>query len=318
MKKLTLLFSGQGSQYVGMGQKFDDQHSDQVFQRASEVLGYDLKDLCFNGPKEKLTLTQNTQPALVTYSYILFQKLISFLMQEKIDYSIDCVLGHSVGEYSALLASETFSLEQAVLAVSKRGEYMQSACPPGEGTMYALLKLPEDIIKQACDFASTENISVMPANFNEPNQTVISGHKLACDKAVVWLKENVSDPFRAVELAVSAPFHSALMLPAQEKMKELFETMDLSANKFNYIPNITHKIEQKNTNPDIIKGHLINQVTGSVYWHQSFEHVDKDSYFIEIGPSKVLTGLNRKIDRSMKTFSLDSLEKISELKEKLC
>lgn len=300
MKTVHLLFPGQGSQYVGMGKNLN---SSSLWKRAESALGFDLSELCFNGPEEKLKLTEFTQPAILTYSIALYEALKPILEKNQIE--IGKVLGHSVGEYPALVAAGSLKFEDAVKAVHLRGKYMQEAVAPGQGKMYAVLRVPGDIVAKACKAVSTDTEKVMCANFNDPTQVVISGHATAADLAVQWLKENYAGKQMAKELAVSAPFHSSLMQPAADKLAEFFKTIEFSENKFDYIANIDAKNYSKQTSPQKIQQNLEHQVCGSVLWNQSMQSFNDNSIFIEVGPGKVLTGLNKRINSTFKTFNLD-------------
>lgn len=302
---VTLLFPGQGSQYVGMGHYLlNDPDCHDIFNRADQALGYSISELCFNGPESELKLTENTQPAIVTHSIALYTKLNKVLKAKGV--TIDRVLGHSVGEYSALVAAGSLSLEDAVRAVHNRGQYMQEAVPEGKGAMYAILRVPGDVIVKACESASNQDAQVMPANFNEPGQTVISGHTQACERAVQWLKENYADKQKAIALKVSAPFHSTLMRPAELKLQEFLQSLEFHPNKIAYVANIDATEYSDGTSIEVIKNNLIQQVCGSVQWYQSISKLMPESTFIEVGPGKVLTGLNKKINTTYKTYSLEN------------
>lgn len=300
MKKVTLIFPGQGAQYVGMC----NQHSDELFTKANDVLGYDLKTLAKDGPEEELKLTQNTQPAIVTYSLALFNKLKPIL--EAKGYDIERVLGHSVGEYSALAAAGVLSFEDAVKSVNLRGKYMQEATPVGTGKMYAIMRAPEELVVETCKKYSNDTESVSPANFNEPNQIVISGHAGACDKVANELAENNEHRVRTVELAVSAPFHCSLMKPAEENLKKYLDTITFNNLNVPYIANVDATEYETSTDPNKIKENLIQQVCASVLWTQSLSKLDGNTLFIEVGPGKVLKGLLRRINKEFKVHSLDS------------
>ncbi len=310
---VTLIFPGQGTQYVGMAKSLEEfSESKEILDQANNSLGFDIKKLMFEGPEEDLKQTENTQPAIVTHSIALFQKLKTILDERNI--KIDQVMGHSVGEYSALVAAGAIRFEDAVLAVKNRGKFMQEATPSGVGKMYACLRVDGETVIKACLESSSEYSKVMPANFNEPTQTVISGHADACDKAVKWIEDNFEGRFRAMELKVSAPFHSILMKPAEEKLSDFFKTIEFKQNDVPYIANIdTTKYE--NTSAEKIKDNLLKQVCGSVLWTQSIETLPTDTIFIEVGPGKVLTGLNKKINKDLKTFTLDSEDSFTNLME---
>ena len=314
-KSITLLFPGQGSQYVGMGRSLEGKKSFNLIPYSDKILGYPLSKIMLEGPEDQLALTENTQPAIVTHSLALVEELKDFLKDKPI--KIEACLGHSVGEYAALAACGSLSSEDAIKAVHNRGKFMQKAVPLGKGKMIALLKIPEDIIKKACQEASTNEEQVMPANFNEPNQIVISGHAGAADKAVKWLEENYAEPFRAIELKVSAPFHSTLMKPAATQLKEFFQTINFSPNKISYLANIDSEKYPVETPGQVIQNNLVDQVVGSVLWTQSFKKIPEDSLCLEVGPGKVLMGLGRKINRSVKILPLDSNDAFNKLEELL-
>lgn len=310
-KKVTLVFPGQGAQYVGMGKNLESFESFNLFKKANEVLGYDLSKLCFEGPEEDLKLTKNTQPAIVTHSIVLFNILKKVLDDKGVE--IEQVLGHSVGEYAALTAAGALSFEDAVKAVHLRGKFMQEAVPEGKGAMYAIMKVPGDIIKKACEEASDDK-KCMPANFNEPNQTVISGDAEACEKAVKWLEENYEGRFRAMPLKVSAPFHCSLMEPAQANLEKEFSNFTFKSNTIPYIANID-ATKYDTLSPEKIQKNLVDQVTGSVLWTQSIEKLSNDTLCIEVGPGKVLTGLIKKINPEIKVLNLDQEDFIAKIEE---
>lgn len=311
--EVTLLFPGQGAQYVGMGKNLEGQVFFDYLERANKALGYDLSKIMLEGPEEELTLTQNTQPAILTHSVALLEKVKPLLARKNI--KIARVLGHSVGEYAALVAADVMSFEDAVRAVHLRGKYMQEATPEGVGGMVAVLKVPASIVKIACESVSTNTEKVMPANFNEPEQIVISGHKTACDKAVKWLAEVHKEPHRCVELKVSAPFHSSLMKPAADKLKIELEKINFKPNSIPYIANIDANIFEAGTDADTIRSNLFRQVEGSVQWTQSFEKLADNTLCLEVGPGRVLMGLARKINRNIKVISLDKEDSFKEIEE---
>lgn len=315
-KSVTLLFPGQGSQYVGMGKALEGHPSYEYFDRANKALGYSISTICFEGPEEDLRMTENTQPAILTYSVALLEKLKAEILTP-MNIAVDRVLGHSVGEYPALVAAEVLSFEDAVKSVHLRGKYMQAAVPAGKGTMYAIMRADRDSIAKACEAVSVEGDEVMPANFNEPGQTVISGTKEAAERAVAWLKENYEGRFIAKELKVSAPFHSSLMAPATANLEKAFEEVTFSPSKTPYIANVNAKEYQAGTPGDVVKKNLLDQVTGSVFWSQSIEQLPSDTICIEVGPGKVLAGLLRKINPEIKVISLDTEGAFEEIKELL-
>lgn len=306
--KVTVVFPGQGTQYVGMGKVFAGEAH---FEKANAATGYDLKTMMLEGPADDLKLTQNTQPAIVAHSLMLFDKLKGLLKNKNI--TIERVLGHSVGEYAALAAAEVMTFEEAVKAVHFRGKYMQEAVPAGKGTMYAILKQEEATIREACAAASTSEEKVQPANFNEPSQIVISGDKHACENAIRLMEEKTGGRVKAIELQVSAPFHCALMKPAELKLKPVLDEVKFKSPKFNYIANVDAKEYSTDTNPETIKENLLKQVCGSVLWTQSIQKLSNDTIIIECGPGKVLAGLIKKINPELKVISLDSETGFSEV-----
>jgi [acyl-carrier-protein] S-malonyltransferase len=302
---VTLIFPGQGSQYVGMGKNLlEDSNASQVFGKADAALDFKISEMCFNGPEDQLKLTEFTQPAIVTHSIALFEKLKPILAEKNI--TIDRVLGHSVGEYSALVAAGSLHFENAVKAVNLRGKYMQEAVPAGQGAMYAILRVPSSIVTEACENASDHNEKVMPANFNEPGQTVISGHSAACERAVEWLKNNYEGRQMAMPLKVSAPFHSTLMRPAEKKLEEFLNTIEFKNNDIAYLANVNANEYAAGSDFETIRNNLVEQVCGSVLWSQSISKLPEDTKFIEVGPGKVLTGLNKKINKAFQTYTLDN------------
>lgn len=306
--KVTVVFPGQGTQYVGMGQNFAD-HA--FFAEANNALDYDLKKMMLEGPADDLKLTQNTQPAIVAHSLMLFDKLKTTLAAKNVQ--VERVLGHSVGEYAALAAAGVMSFKDAVRSVHYRGKFMQEASPAGKGTMYAILKQNEEIIRAACLEASTQNESVSPANFNEPTQIVISGDKPACERAIKIMEEKSGGRVKAIELQVSAPFHCALMKPAELKLKNVLDEVEFKNLNFNYIANIDAKEYNTTTTPAVIKENLLKQVCGSVLWTHSIQTLSDDTIIIECGPGKVLSGLIKKINPNLKVISLDSETGFSEV-----
>lgn len=312
-RSVTLLFPGQGSQYVGMGKNLEGSAGFEVFAKADQTLDLPLSRYMFEGPEEQLTMTAHTQPAILNHSIAHFINLKKILDQKEI--KIDAVLGHSVGEYAALVAAGSLTLDQATKAVHLRGRFMQEAVPAGQGKMMAILKVPAETVKKACQESSTADSKVMPANFNEPNQIVISGEAKACERAVAWLEKNHEGPFRHVELNVSAPFHSNLMDPAAKKLAAELDKLDFKSNEIPYYANIDARLYPAQTESIQIKQNLVSQVAGSVLWTQSFEQLPDDTICLEVGPGRVLMGLARKINRNIKVLSLDKEGSYEELEE---
>jgi [acyl-carrier-protein] S-malonyltransferase len=313
MNKVTLLFPGQGSQYVGMGKNLKEDSAYSVFKAANDALNYSITDLCDNGPEEELKLTQNAQPAIVTHSLALYNYILPVLKEKNIE--IEQVLGHSVGEYSALSVAGAFAPTDAIKSVHYRGRFMQESVPAGVGKMIAIMRVDAEKISEACKLSSNETETVMPANFNEPGQIVISGHAPACERAVKWLEENVEGRFRAIELKVSAPFHSSLMIKAAEKLNIYLNEVPMNPNTIPYFANIDSKNYSNGTSAETIKENLIKQVAGSVRWTQSIQKLTDDTICLEVGPGKVLTGLIKKINPNIRTLAIDQEDILNKLRE---
>lgn len=312
-KSVTLLFPGQGSQYVGMGKNVEGHSAFSLFEKANKTLGYNLSTIMFEGPEEALKLTENTQPAILNHSIALFLKTKELL--DKHNVKIDRVLGHSVGEYAALVAAGVLSVEDATKAVHLRGKYMQEAVPVGTGKMFAVLKVPENVVREACAAVSKPGSIVSPANFNEQTQIVISGESEACLRAVKWLEENYKEAHRSMELNVSAPFHSSLMKPAADKLKLEFQKMNWNKNAVPYIANIDAMEYAAGTNPEIVQANLFEQAYGPVLWTQSILKLSDDTLCLEVGPGRVLMGLVRKINKNIKVVSMDKEDAFAELED---
>lgn len=304
-KKLILAFPGQGSQYIGMNKIprsiLGDSFVDEIWEQVNDALAYDLKSIVEAGPAEALTLTQNTQPALVVTSFLFLQ-----IFKKNFPYlDIDLVLGHSLGEYSALLTADVFNLNDCVKITHLRGKFMQQAVPAGVGSMVAILKCAKDSIIAACQFASTESERVSIANDNSPEQVVISGHKVACDKAVEWLQTNVKERFRAIPLQVSAPFHSPLMQSAAEKLNIALNDSKINFNKIAYVSNVDAVINPTKTETQLIQKKLVGQVCGTVKWVDCCFKIEQPAFILEVGPGAVLSGLIKKIHPNSSPFSMD-------------
>jgi len=303
-KKIALSFPGQGSQYIGMGsQLLNSKHSDLVkekFLRANRILGYDTIDLCQNGPEEKLKQTQFTQPMIFLISSICCDII------KKQTSDIQLCLGHSIGEYAALYACESITFDQGIDLTFKRGLAMSKATPSGVGAMHAIMRVPKEIIEEICVSVSNERAQVVPANFNTPGQIVISGHVQACDEFLKKLESDFTDtPYRAIELKVSAAFHSPLMKKAEQAMAKHLEETLINPPKFSYIANVDAKTYDQTSSSEKIKQNLIKQISSSVLWTQSVEVIPEDYLIIDMGPGKVTSGLIRKTNKNLKIISFE-------------
>jgi [acyl-carrier-protein] S-malonyltransferase len=309
MGKLAFLFPGQGSQYPGMGRDLaaNQPAARSVFDEADQALGFSVSDLCFNGTEEALKLTANTQPAILTVSVAAYRVLAGNGVQPAF------VAGHSLGEFSALVAAGGLEFADAVRLVRRRGEYMQSAVPEGVGAMAAILGLAPAQVAGICRQAADGQV-VAPANLNSPEQTVISGHAEAVKRAVELASAGGAK--RAVMLPVSAPFHSSLMQPAAQKLEA-----DLRATAFHSlrVPLVNNADAELTTSGDEARDSLIRQVTLPVRWEESIRELIEQGVntFVEVGPGRVLTGLLRQIDRSIHVFNVEDEKSLHSTLEKL-
>lgn len=291
MNNLAFLFPGQGSQYAGMGKLLSEQYTEarQVFAEADDALGFRLSTLCFEGPDEELKKTENTQPAILTVSVAAYRVL------EKLGIKPAFVAGHSLGEYSALVAAGALKFRDAVITVRKRGQYMQQAVPAGIGAMAAILKLPEGRLQQVLD-ESAQGEVVSAANLNSPDQVVIAGHTAAVERAMEAAK--AAGAKRSILLPVSAPFHCALMRAAQERLKSDLDAIQFVDLQFPLINN--WQAREVTAGEDAREG-LYQQVPNPVRWTDSIRELARKGVkrFVEVGPGSVLLGLGRNIDPSL-------------------
>lgn len=306
---IACIFPGQGSQYAGMGRELAEAYPEarRVFDEADSALGFSISRLCFEGPAEELQLTENTQPAILTTSVAAFRVLETNGLP-----ATSFVAGHSLGEYSALVAAGALDFADAVRTVRARGKYMQEAVPVGTGAMAAVLGAEVSEVERVCAEASQGQVC-STANLNSPNQVVIAGNAQAIDRAMELLKGIAK---RVVKLNVSAPFHCALMKPAQERLGVDLEKVTFSDSKIPVVTNVDAAIT---TIPAALKDALYRQVSAPVRWVESMELLKKQGIgtFIEVGPGKVLSGLMRQINRDAICLNVEDAASLDATRVKL-
>ncbi len=300
---VAFVFPGQGSQQAGMGRGLAEAfpESRATFEEADRVLGFALSRLCFEGPESELQLTANTQPAILATSVAALRPLVARGVRAS------WVAGHSLGEYSALVAAGALSFGDALRTVRRRGQYMQEAVPVGVGAMAAILALDLAAIEQACREAAEGEV-VAPANVNSPGQVVIAGHAAAVDRAIELCKARGAK--RAVKLPVSAPFHCALMKGAQDRLEVDLRAVAFGDPELPLVNNVDARLVR--TGPECREG-LLRQVSGAVLWQQSVERMAQAGVttFVEVGPGTVLSGLVKKIVKGARTLGVDSPESLA-------
>ena len=309
MGKVAFMFPGQASQYSGMGKELAEKYTvaKSVFNEADQALGFSISKMCFEGTEEDLKLTANTQPAILTCSVA-----VARVLAEK-GLAPDFVAGHSLGEYSALVSAGALTFADAVQLVRKRGSYMQEAVPAGVGAMAAIMGLSHAVVTDVCKRAADGEVCA-PANLNSPDQTVISGHAGAVKRAVELASQTGAK--RAVMLAVSAPFHSALMLPMQEKFEKDLRGAEFSRLRMPLVTNVDADTVETG---DEAREALIRQVSMPVRWEESVRLLIDEGVntFVEVGPGRVLTGLLRQIERSVAALNVEDEKSLAATVEKI-
>jgi len=301
MSKVLAMFPGQGSQYVGMGRELLNEFPSVkvLFEEAADAARINIRKLCIDGPEDELKLTANTQPCILTVSVAVWK-----VLRDETGIKPAYYAGHSLGEYSAVVAAGKLNLGRAAFLVRRRGEAMQQAVPTGIGAMAAVMNVPVEDLKARCEKINTKTKVVEVVNYNSPQQLVVAGHKKAVDELCAGLE---TDGLKFVMLPVSAPFHSSLMKPARDVMEPLLKESEFTTTSNEIIANVTGKVEL-----DYNPSHLARQIDGAVLWTQSMETAAQlgcDTY-VEIGPGRVLFGLGRRIvPKTSKIMHTDEIVK---------
>lgn len=303
MSKIAFIFPGQGAQYIGMAKEIAEEYKEamEIFQKATNALGFSMEEMVFSGTEDELKLTENTQPAILTASVACLQPLL------KEGIKPDFLAGLSLGEYTAHVAAGSMDFEDAVKLVRKRGKYMQEAVPAGVGAMAAILGMENEAVEKCCEDAAAAGF-VEPANYNCPGQLVVAGEVKAVEKAMELAKENGAK--RALMLPVSAPFHCKLLEPAAIKLEDELKSLEIKDMNIPVVTNVTGKVISSKAE---VKDLLRNQVMSPVRWEQCVKTMIGEGVdtFIEIGPGKALSGFIKKIDKNLRVFNIENLESLN-------
>jgi [acyl-carrier-protein] S-malonyltransferase len=309
MGKTAILFPGQGAQHVGMGRDLIEisPAARSTFEQASELLGFDLMAVCFDGPAERLEATDMAQPAILVHSVATWRAMQEVGLDQR--FQPEAAAGLSLGEFTALWLAGTFDFPDVIQVVRQRGQAMQEACDTNPGAMLAVAGLDARIVEAICDEVRGEDEVLNPANYNSPTQLVISGQAEPIQRAARRIEEQGG---QAVPLRVAGAFHSALMASAAEKVRAALEQVPIRAPQFTVVSNVTAEPYQ---NPKQVKEWLTRQGTHPVRWYQGIEWLVEHGYdrFVEVGPGKVLTGLLRRINRKVQGINVNTAAALREL-----